>query len=573
MTRNVPALFLLTVLTAVIMPLSAYSGEITVKHGKFDHFNISMPEKAVAGADAEIKLSAMDSLNNPVTSFGEPKRNFMISVTGSAAVRPSSFDSSALTNGGLTITLSDKTAEAVTFSVTESDSPVPILTREFSVIPNKLSSLVVKGPRSVAAGERFEVKIIAKDVFGNTVPEPVFGKNLNISFAGSAEPKIETPLVTEFRNGAGTVAFIAERAGTVSIEIKDMATGSSGSSEKISIKNGPLHSFKILHPREVIAGEPFDFTIIPVDRFGNVLANYSSTGSGVAITSSGKQKPFPSNIPANEFAGGQVKAVLRYDGAETVKIRVTELGTNQTVESESMVFVPPTAERFEIVTPDSVIAGQKFKIKVIAYNQLSHVFKNYNLTGSDVLLSTTGTGNLMPNRVPPSEFLNGVAIVDVQYNKSESFEIVASEDKANEAAREGRDAVSASVAAIKQKKSKAGEIKAAETKAASEIKNISVVEGRDKANIEVQVENISMGWRYKVDTMTRDGNKWIVLRIMPAVNKIENMPKIESLFVSDILVEKDEKGKDSALVKIKLSRPARYHISKKNNSLNIELKR
>lgn len=449
MSIKKPLVFLnLLAIIIILIPSFAYSGGITVRHGNFEHFNISMPEQIIAGADTQIKLSAADSLNNAVLNVGETKRNFVVSVTGSATVKPQAFELSSFVDGTFAITLTDKTAETVILSLTEMDNPTSVLTREFTVTPDKLSSLYVKGPRTVIAGEKFEVRITEKDSFGNTVADPLFGRNLSVSFNGNTEPRLDMSSITDFKNGTGIIGFIAEKTGNVAIEVKDVATGSSGASERINIKNGDLHSFKLISLRELIAGEAFELSIFPVDQFGNVIPSYSSTGKGVVITSSGKQKPFPSTVPAAEFVNGQAKVELRYDSAETVKIKVAELDGKQVGESVDIVFLPSTLERLEVITPDSVIAGQKFKIKISAYNQFSHIIRNYNLTGTDVLLSTTGTGNLTPNRIPPAEFINGVAIIDAQYNKAESFDISAAAEKPKEPASEVR----AAVTAIKNKK-------------------------------------------------------------------------------------------------------------------------
>jgi len=49
--------------------------------------------------------------------------------------------------------------------------------------------------------------------------------------------------------------------------------------------------------------------------------------------------------------------------------------------SEGIKVVSPIPERYEITTPDSAVAGQKFKIKITVYNQLGHVIRNYNIVG------------------------------------------------------------------------------------------------------------------------------------------------------------------------------------------------
>ena len=60
------------------------------------------------------------------------------------------------------------------------------------------------------------------------------------------------------------------------------------------------------------------------------------------------------------------------------------------------------------------------------YDRFKNSVRNYNLTGNDVYLNATGTGVLVPKMVHASEFVNGVASVDVVYDKAESFAISAS---------------------------------------------------------------------------------------------------------------------------------------------------
>lgn len=621
----------LFMLFVIAIPSFAYSGEIKVSHGNFDHFNIYMPETIIAGENLTFKLQAVDSLNNSILSFGEPKK-FTISIAGSATVTPASFDSSSFAEGSLMLIFNDKTAENGNLSITESGNPIPILSKEFSVLPGKLDSLSIQSPNTVIAGESFDVKIIEKDSFGNIVPEPIYANNLNISFKGNTEPKADLLSMAEFKNGVGIVKFTPEKAGTVMIEIKDMASGRSGISGKINILNGPLHSFKLLQPKEVITGEPFDFSVIPVDRFGNVVLNYPSTGNGVAITSSGKLKPFPSTIPAYAFVNGQAKAALRYDGAETVKMTVTEIGNKQTSISDNIAFIPPSPERFEIVTPDTAIAGQKFKVKIIAYNQLSHVFKNYNVIGTDVLLSTTGTGILMPNRVPPSEFVDGIAIVDLQYDKSEAFEIIASAEKVKsvpgigESVEKVRPATGTSKPAekiklapeggkaaekakpttettkviekvkpvpgisstpvttekiktaplvnmdTKQQKGE-GEIKTAKrgTKKVYEIQKISIDELANRATVSIHINNIDPDLVYKAETKSNNGESWLVLKIKSAADKIGGEPKLVSSVVSNVAIEKDKNNAGTVDIKMKLLTKPYYNIWIGGDSINVTI--
>lgn len=575
-------IFLQLIIAIIAAPSLVHSGEIVIKPGKFDHFNISMPERIVAGEDVSIRLQAVDAFNNIITNFGETGKEFHATVSGSASVSPATFKSISFVNGTLTINISDKVAETINLSVKEIGIPIPILSKDLIITPNKLNSFVIKGPRTAHAGEKFDVKIIAKDSFGNTVSEPIFGKNMNLIFKGNAEPKIDMPAIPDFKNGICAVTLISQKAGAAIVEAKDLITGSSGTSEKIDVINGPVNSFRVFVPKEIIAGEPFEVSVVAIDRFSNVVSNYSTTGSGVIITSSGKLKPFPSSLPAYEFVNGQAKFDLRYDTAEDISIIITEMGKTQKGTSEGIKVVSPVPERYEITTPDSAVAGQKFKIKITVYNQLGHVIRNYNIVGPDVQLSTTGTGTLMPNRIPASEFVNGTSVVEVQYNKSESFAITAAPVKPAVLPAVKKPAPApAKVAAppkepkkpkkAKEEKKDKEKEKKAEAKAL-EITNVSLVEPKKKSTISIHIPNLDAAVKYSASTEAVEGKKWIVVRIKPAVSKIEKAVKFESSFVGNVVVEEDKKEKGTVIVKIEQLKPTKFHVTKEKNSLTVTLK-
>lgn len=577
-------------------PAPSHSGEIVVKPGKFDHFVLFMPEVLVAGEEVSLKLEAVDAFNNLISTFGETGREFQITASGSAVMKPASFKSSSFANGVMTLTLSDRAAETFSISIRESGSPLPILSKEITILPGKLASFSVKEPRSVQAGEPFDIRITARDAFGNTVPDPIQGRNINLIFKGDADPKIILPSIPDFKGGATTVTLVSQKSGTVGIEVKDLISGRTGASEKIEIVSGPVNSFRVFSPKEVIAGEPFDLSLVAVDRFNNIVATYGSTGSGVSITSSGKFKPFPSTIPAYEFIKGQAKVDLRYDIAEDIILTVTEMGKSRKGASDIIQVVSPIPERYEIATPDSVVAGQKFKIKVTVYNQLGHVIKNYNLVGPDASLSTTGTGTLIPNRIPSSEFVNGSAVVEVQYNKSEAFSIVpapakpapaAGAEEGREAAEEGKKRSDSPAAAAKQgkkdkktktkegdKKGKEGKTKEAKGKGrhSLEITNISLVESKKKSTLTIHIPHLDESVKYSVATEAVEGKKWVIVKLTPPASKVEKSLKFDSSFIGNVMVEEAGGDKGTVLVRVELLKPMRFHVAKEKNSLALVLK-
>lgn len=582
----------LFVTITVAVPSLAHSAEIVVKPGKFDHFNVTMPEKIIAGEEVTIRLQAVDAFNNIITNFAETEREFHVTVSGVAVVKPSSFKSSSFANGSLTINLMDRTAETFGLSIRETGSPLPILSRDILIAPNKLNHFTVKGPRSALAGETFDIRIFAKDAYGNTVFEPISGKNINLIFKGDADPKIDMQAIPDFRGGVCVAALVSQKSGATQIDVKDLITGSIGTSDKIEIINGPVSSFKLFAPKNVVAGEPFELSIVAVDRFNNVVSNYATTGNGIAISSSGRLKPFPAALPAYEFVNGQAKIDLRYDIAEDITLIVMESGNAQKGATEVIKVVTPIPEKYEVTTPESVVAGQKFKLKITVYNQLGNVIKNYNLVGPDVQLTTTGSGMLVPNRIPASEFVNGNAVVEVQYNKSEAFAIYASPVKpalapivmppplAKKPALAEETPAEKPAAPLKQAK-KARKAKDAVKEAAKkpdkkgkarralEITNISIVESKKKSTLTIHIPGLDSVMKYNAFTETIDGKKWAVIKTAPAASKVEKTLKFESSFIGKVVVEEDSKDKSAVLVKIELLKPMRFRVAKDKGSLAV----
>ncbi len=591
----------LLITLTIVAPSFSVAGEILINPGKFDHFNIALPEKIVAGEDTTLSLQAVDAFNNVLFNFGDTEREFQIWVTGSALVTPTSFKSSSFSNGVLVVTLADKVAEPFTLAVRESGSPIPIVSKDLTVFPNKLTSFVIKTPRIAQAGEPFDLRIIAKDAYGNTVLDPIPGKDINLIFKGDADLKVDMPSIPDIKNGSVSILLVSQKSGSAQIDAKDLISGSVGSSDKIEINSGPLNSFKLFAPKDVIAGEPFEVSIVAVDRFNNVVSTYGTTGNGVSITSTGRLKPFPATIPAYEFVNGQAKVDLRYDIAEDIAIVATDSVKGQKGSTETIHAVSPVPERYEVTTPESAMAGQKFKLKVTVYNQLNHVIKNYNLVGPDVLLTTTGSGTLVPNKIPASEFINGNAVVEVQYNKSEAFTITASSAKTStpsspvqpqppvpvkKAAPAVEKQQGKAVAAVKQtkktKKERARELKelkkekrVKEAKARGtrqlNINNISLVESKKKSVITVNIPGINSSLKYDATTEMIEGKRWVILKIQPVESKVEKSYKFTSSFIGDIMVDEAAQDKGMVTVKIELLKPSKFHVTKEKNAISVNL--
>lgn len=401
------------------------AGTVVVKPGQFDHFTLQVPDRIIAGENFIIRAQAYDANKNLITNFSETGKEFKVDIQGSATVQPSVLSAASFSGGSANITLNSTKAGKFLFSLRESGGTVSVISRELFVRPNKLDHFELQAPTRVTAGSSFDVRIIAKDLFENTVDDLTVGRNIKFNSTGSSSVKMVGGTAVDFRNGMATASFLSEKAGNLFIELQEVSTGSRGHTPEISIAPSSLSSFKMQAPRMVTAGEAFDLLIAAYDAFDNVVSNYSSVGAGVRLSTNGTSKIEPSFISPAEFKNGQATIRIAYEKAEDIQIQAKESNREQAGKTADIQVSNTDPDHFVVVTPDSAVSGQKFKIKVETYDKFNNVVKNFNLVGNDVLLSVTGNGTITPSSLLPSEFINGVAMVDVMYDKAESFLISA----------------------------------------------------------------------------------------------------------------------------------------------------
>ena len=155
----------LVILFVLAASNASHSGNIIVKPGGFDHFAVQLPEKVRAGEGFIVRLQAYDMHDNLITNFAETGKEFKVLVSGSAQAQPSILKAAAFMGGSAGITVTGEKAGAVMLSIFESGGTVPVVTKEITILPNKLDHFFIQSPPSVAAGNNFDIKVIARDVF------------------------------------------------------------------------------------------------------------------------------------------------------------------------------------------------------------------------------------------------------------------------------------------------------------------------------------------------------------------------------------------------------------------------
>lgn len=548
-------------------------GDIVAKPGTFDHFQIDIFDQLVAGNEYKITIYAVDIFGNPVTMPQDSAKEYRLTVTGSAKINPVQFKSSEITQSGLVIKFRDDKAEDVLFSLYEINSPFPVVEKRIKVIADSINSLNIKTPASVRVGGKFDIQVYGIDKFGNIVCKDFDPGELNLFFKGDISPQIkESKYLPDSCNV--NLTLYTEKTGVFYVEASLLNRNITGRSEKIEVLNADVASFIIDTPAEAVAGEPFNVTISAIDRFNNFVKDFASKKEKLVISAAGKGYIFPSEVSSYAFSDGRANISLRYDRAEDIRILVKFL-KDSGIKGESNIIriIPPKVKRFEIVSPETIIAGQKFKIKVTAYNQLDRIMSNYNLYGKTVVLKSSGSGNITPNRVPPSEFVNGVATVEVMYDKAEKFQILATVEDEEVPSKEIKIKEEKKPRKKKEVKPKK-EIKTKKTVTLKEmeleLKNISLVETKNNSTLTLFIPNIHRYGGYSPKTKKSGNIMSVVIEIHPAKNKLGKPLEFESEFIKDVSISEE---KSKVLVNIVLKKPLRYRLLKKKDELLVEFRR
>ncbi len=577
----------------IFLSSQAY-GEIVAKPGTFDHFQIETPDKLIAGEESIIILYAVDIFGNPLNMPADSSKNYKIIASGSAKILPEQFKSNEITQSGLKIKILAEKAEDIILHLYEEGKAFPVLEKKIKIIPNVISALDIKAPETVSVGNEIVIKIFGKDKFGNNVCKDFDANLLNLFFKGEVTPQIkEIQFIPE--SCGVNVKIYSEKIGKFYIEANLLNKNIYGKGNLVEIVNGEVSGFIVESPSEAVVDEPFDITITAIDKFKNIVKDLSSQKEKVIIEAKGKGYIFPSELSTHAFSDGIAKLNLRYNRPEEIKIYVKVFKEdNIKGESDTIKVVPPEIKKFQVVTPETIITGQKFKAKVIAYNHLDKVMVNYNQYGKNVLLMSTGSGTLTPNRIPPTAFVNGVAIVELIYDRAEKFDIIAipeeeempsieskvkeekkekpKEKKVSKPAKEKKSEVSKKKTKHKAQQSSHKVKKAEELSKESilELQNISFVETKSNATLTLFIPNIGKRGGYHPVTKKDGSTMSIILEVYPAQNKLEKPIQFESDFIKDITVTEDG---NKVVLSIVLKKPLKYRTFKKSDELIIEFRR
>lgn len=410
-------------LAFTLAPVATSFAAMLIKPANLDHLTIQAPDSVRAGETITIEVQTFDAFNNPINNYAETGKDIRIKITGSSEPSSISLPASSFKAGSAVFSIVDKKAEEIVITLTETGASSPIAKKDIRILPNKAERFVIDSPKTVIAGKPFDVKITALDTYGNVARDEnlSFAKDVRLSAVGKTDFKVTSQ--TEFIDGVASAVLVSEKTGKVYVEVRDASRSIKSQSEEITIIPASLKQFVIAAPQNAEAGTPFEVTVTAIDIFDNLAVNYDSYGGGVGIQSTGTAPVTPSYIKPSEFKDGKAVVKLVYEKSEDIAIRAIENNRTEEGKSQTLRVSPAELDLLIISTPDEGVAGQSFRIRIEAKDRFSNTIKDYNLTGADVSLRPSGRGALTPSVVSASQFVEGVATVDIAYDRAEPLTI------------------------------------------------------------------------------------------------------------------------------------------------------
>ncbi|MFW0884099.1 hypothetical protein ACMCNP_03445 [Candidatus Acidulodesulfobacterium sp. H_13] len=300
-----------------------------------------------------------------------------------------------------------------------------------TIMPGKLNNLRISAPKRVAAGNKFKVKIVALDNYGNIIADfskKYEGLNIGISVGNSYNTERLNIPASEFKNGIINFNLSYKKAGKITVS--SSFEGIQDSSLPIHIIPGAFHNLKVISPEKAIAGEPFGVKVYAVDQYGNPVDFMPKPKGSIKIYLTGDNfKIRPRVVPTGYIKNGMGKFSFISDrsGLSQLNFEMNYDGVNHVFIGKDIDIMPSSFNKFLISTNISEVpAGKPFIIKIIAVDKYRNVVSGISgVKGKVKLVLVSSRGIERSSLFSFKSFNKGIALVKTVFNKVGTFSIYA----------------------------------------------------------------------------------------------------------------------------------------------------
>lgn len=372
-----------TTLTAQEGAIAGSSGSFIVNPASASSLSLAAATTSPSAGEADnLTITALDAYGNTATSYPSSK-NLTFGGAGTIGTsKPTVVNASGSTvNFGSSTTISFSAgvakvqgtsngvmklykAEAAKITVTDgtigNGTGLPV-----TIAAGPATAFTVPTPSSQTAGSAFEVKLTAKDTFGNTATS--FTAARTITFTGPTTspdghaPKY--PATVNFTSGEGAASITVYDAGSMTLTAEEGSV--SGKSGGFTVNGLPTTSKFLLSTPSPSAGTQFTETVTATDLYGNTTTSYTGqhtlTFSGPSKSPNFTSPKYPSS--STTFTAGVGSPAITLVAAQSTALKVSASGGIEG-ESETFTVVSAAPASFSVTTPGTQNAGVPFTLTV-----------------------------------------------------------------------------------------------------------------------------------------------------------------------------------------------------------------
>jgi hypothetical protein len=355
-----------------------------------DHFAVSAPASATAGAAFSYTVTAETAANATITSYTGTVH--FTSSDGSATL-PADYtfvggDSGThtFTNGVTLETVGTQTVDVndtVQTSVTGSAS--------VNVSAGSIDHFDVSAPATSSAGDPFSVTVTAQDAFDNTITGYAGTVHFTSSDGGATLPADYTFVGGD--NGVHTFTneVTLVTAGTQTVDVNDTVTTSATGSADVDVSADGLDHFDVSAPSTATAGDPFSVTVTAQDAFDNTITDYAGT---IHFASSDGSATLPADYT---FVGGDSGShtftnEVTLETAGTQSVDANDTVQTSMIGSASVDVSAAAIDHFDVSAPSSATAGDLLSVTVTAKDAFDNTISDY--AGTVHFASSDGSATL-----------------------------------------------------------------------------------------------------------------------------------------------------------------------------------
>lgn len=306
-----------------------------------------------------------------------------------------------------------------------------------TILPGKLNNFRINVPHRVSAGNKFAVKLVALDDYGNIITDfskKYEGLNIGVNIGNNNNIEHINIPASEFKNGIVNFDLSYKKAG--SIRVSTAFEGIDDNSIPINIVAGPFHNLKIAAPRHVIAGIPFKVKIYAADQYGNPVKFMPKSNGDIKVYITGDNFSIrPRIIPSSYIKNGSGKFSFISDraGIGQLNFAVNYDGRPHIFISKNINIAPSYFKKFLISTNIAkVAAGKPFIIKIVAVDKFGNVIIGVNhIKGKVKLVLVSSSGIERSSVFSFDAFHKGIALVKTVFNRVGTFSIYAKPENIN----------------------------------------------------------------------------------------------------------------------------------------------